>query len=342
MQQNEYQNHEQTPLNDRMTNSDPREISSETVPQANLQRQLPRRRRVGLVLVLCLLGLALSLGILGVTDGVAFNSMQKALPTRAFTINGHGSLVINDNSGTFHIHEGAGNQVLVQGKEYAYGLVSNFASMHVDYRQEGNLVTLDATEGWSLLGSTGITFDITVPANLDVTIHGNATDTDLTHIDGNVNAHSNSGNLELNTVNGDLNLNTTSGNIGITGEQGAVSAHSSSGNIEVKQLMGPVNLFSSSGNITLEQANLSGQDQIQSSSGDIEFTGTLDPAGTYQMNTSSGNITLKLPDNSAFRTTIGTSNGEINNAFSAPTTGSTPYATLVLKTSSGNITLEKQ
>lgn len=341
MQQNEYQNSTQTIVDNRMLNSDPRESRSEGTPHTGLQSQ-PRKHPAWRAAVLCLLALAVALGILGLTGGFSFASIQKSLPTRAFTINGHGSLVINNNSGTFHIHEGTTNQIIVQGSEHAFGLVSNFNNTQVQYAQQGNTVTLNANEGWDILGGSGIDFTITVPANLDITIRGGSTDIDMTQIDGQVNANIGSGNLHLNNVNGALNLSTGSGDITVSDEQGAVSAHTSSGNIQINQLTGPVDLSTSSGDITLDQAHISGQDHLQTSSGNIHFSGTLDSRGTYQMNTSSGNITLNLPASASFQLTTATDSGNINNAFNTSTTGNAPHPTLTLKTSSGDINLQKQ
>ena len=336
MQQNEYQKSAQTVIDRRILNSDPREISYETVAQPQ-----PRRRSTWRAPLLCLLALAVTLGILELTGGFSLISLQKSLPTRAFTINGHGTLVINDNSGTFHIHEGTTNQLIVQGSEHAFGLTSNFTNTQVQYKQQGNTVTLDASEGWNILGSSTIDFTITIPANLDVTIHGGSTDVDMTRIDGQVNANIGSGNLHLNNVNGPLNLNTGSGDITISDEQGSVNAHTGSGNIQINQLIGPVNLSTDSGDITLEQAHISGQDQLQTSSGNIHFSGVLDARGNYQMNTSSGNITLSLPASSSFQLAATTDSGTIHNAFNT-STGNAPHPTLTLKTSSGDIDVQKQ
>ncbi len=341
MQQNDYQNREQHTIDQRQSNSDPRETSSETTIYAKLQPQ-PRKSSGWRALLLCLLALALTAGILELTGGISFTSMQKSLPTRAFTVNGHGLLVINGSSGSFHIHEGTTNQVIIQGNEYEYGLINNFNNIQVQYAQQGNTITLSENEGLDILGNSGISMDITVPANLDVAIHGGSTDADLTNIDGQVTTNIASGNLRLTNTYGPLNLNTSSGDIVITGEQGAVSAHTSSGNIHINRLTGPVDLSTGSGDITLDQANISGQDHLQTSSGNIHFNGTLDPRGTYQMNTSSGNITLNLPANSSFRLSAATDSGDINNAFNTTTVGNAPYATLTLKVSSGNINLQKQ
>jgi DUF4097 and DUF4098 domain-containing protein YvlB len=335
-------NDTQTPINKRMLNNDPRETNSETSLHAKIQPQQQRRGSAWRVPLLCLLALALTLGILELTGGIAFTSTQKALPTRTFAINGHGSLVINDGSGSFHIHEGTTDQVIIQGNEYAYGLVNNFNDIQVQYAQQGNTITLNANEGWGILGSSGVNFDITVPANLDVTIRGGSTNVDLTHIDGQVRTDIGSGNQHLNNINGPLNLNTGSGDIVINNEQGAVNAHTSSGNIHISQLTGAVDLGTGSGDITLDQAHISGQDHLQTSSGNIHFNGTLDPRGTYQMETASGDITLNLPANTSFQLTASTNSGDIKNAFNASTTGSAPYATLTLKAASGNIKLQKQ
>lgn len=342
MSQNIYQNIEQNTLKDRMTNTDPREVSSEIAPQAGLQAQPLRKRSTGRTLVICALALALAFGILRLTGSIWPGSMQKTLPARSFTVNGHGSLVINNDSGTFHIHAGAGHQVVIRGTEYVYGLVSNFNGIHVQYQQQDNAIMLTAREDWNMLGNSSVTMDITVPANLDVIIRGSSTDADLTNIEGQVTASTSSGNIHVNNVQGGLNLNVTSGNIVIVGEQGAVSAHTSSGNIDISQLTGPVDLSTTSGNITLDQANISGQDRLQTGSGNIRFTGSLDTHGSYEMKTTSGNITLNLPANSSFQASTSTTSGDVTNAFSSLSIGSDPHATLVLKTTSGNIHLQKQ
>jgi hypothetical protein len=342
MQANEYQNKEQTYTDKHMFNNDPREVSSEIDPHAKLQPQQPRRHPARNALLLCVLALVIAAGIIALTGGIAFTSVQKTLPTRTFAINGHGSLIVNDDSGTFHIKEGSTNQVIIQGSENMYGLVNSINDVRIQYAQQGNTVTLNANEGWGMLGGSGVDFTITVPANLDVTLHGGSTDADMTHIDGQVNAYTDSGNLHLNNVTGALNLNAGSGDLIITNEQGAVNAHTASGNIRVSQLTGPVNLSTESGNINLDHAQISGQDHLQTASGDIKFNGTLDPRGTYQMNTASGDITLSLPANASFQLTTSTRSGDINNEFNSTLTGNAPYANLTLKTSSGDINLQKQ
>ncbi|HVU68765.1 MAG TPA: DUF4097 family beta strand repeat-containing protein [Ktedonobacteraceae bacterium] len=337
MQPDTYEQHEQTDANQRMLNTDPRETPRASTPYMPMQ---PRRRSIGRTLAFCALAVAISIGIISLTGGVSFGSQQKVLPTRAFTINGHGQLLINDGSGTFHIHEGAGNQVIIQGSEYAYGLFSNLDAIEVHYAQQGNTVTLDASEGWTILGESKLVMDITVPANLDVNIRGGSTDADLTGISGHVTSNTSSGDIHLSNITGGLDLNSSSGDLTVEGEQGTISAHTSSGDIRLSQVTGPVDLSSSSGDITLDQAHISGQDQIQTTSGDIRFTGTLDPHGTYTLSTSSGDITLTLPANSSLQASISTSSGDVHNAFST-SGGAAPYAMLTLKTSSGDITLQK-
>lgn len=375
MRHNEYTPAESYADN-RTINTDPREADVAYPEHAKIQPQ-PRKRSLWLVVVLCAIALGLVAGIFGLTGGFAFTALQKNLPTRTFSINGHGSLVINDDSGNFHIHRGTGSQIVVQGSENVYGFGTNLNNIQVEYAQNGNTVTLSVNEGWSILGKRSVNFDITIPTNLDVTIHGDSTDASIENVVGQVNVNTSSGDLHLNNINGALNLNTDSGSITLTGEQGTVSAHSSSGDlrlsnvngslnlgddsgdvtitneqgsvsaqtssgdIHINQLSGPVNLSTDSGDITLDQAQLSGQDHLQTSSGDIRFNGTLDARGTYQMETDSGDITLKLPASSSFRLTTSTDSGSVHSDFSTPTTGIAPYAALILKTDSGDILVQK-
>jgi hypothetical protein len=341
MQTDNYRDTPQTLPENRMFNTDPREIDNTAPSREQLPPPVQRKHPARNGLLLCLLALLIAGGIIELTGGFAFTSLRRSLPTRAFAISGHGSLVINDGSGTFHINAGHTNQVIIQGSEYEYGLVSGFNNVQVSYAQQGNTVTLNANEGWNLLGSSGVDFTISVPDNIDVTIRGGSTDVDMAGINGLVSINVGSGNLHLNTLSGPLSLSSGSGDVTITNEQGSVHAFTASGNIHVKQFSGPLQLTTASGDITLDQAHLSGQDHLQTASGNITFDGSLDPRGSYQLNTSSGDIRLTLPTNTSFHLQTSTSSGDVNNAFGSNTTGSAPYATLILKTASGNITLQK-
>ena len=377
MQQHDYLTREQGQIQQRSINTDPRETGSGYPSQGGWQTR-QRRRSPARTLIICLGALVVAALIAWLTGGFSFSSIQKTLPTRSFVLNGHGTLVVNEASGTLHVHKGTTNQVIVRGSEYAYGLTSSINNLQVQYTQNGNTITVSSNESWSLIGGSGLNLDVTVPASIDVALHDSSADATINNVAGQINASTSSGNLNLDNTNGPLNLGTSSGNITIINEQGPISAHTSSGNlhlentsgtlnlgtssgniaitneqgsssaqtssgdIRINQLSGPVNLSTSSGNITLDQAQLSGQDHLQTSSGDIHFNGTLDPQGSYQMETTSGSITVKLPASASFQLNTSSNSGSLHNDFAANASGTAPYARIEMKTSSGDMYIQKQ
>jgi DUF4097 and DUF4098 domain-containing protein YvlB len=340
MQQNTYEHTGQTMVNERSVNTDPRENAVQGRPIYPGWQS--RRRTPWRLLAICAIALVVAWTIFSLTGGLSLTSMQKTLPTRAFSLSGHGTLVVNEINGNVHIHPGDTNQIIVRGSEHAVGLESSLNNLQVQYAQSGNTVTVSSSENWALAGDSELSLDITVPASIDITIHNSSADATIDGITGPIDASASSGNLELNDTNGPLNLNTSSGDISLNNEHGSVSAHTTSGDISARGLTGPVNLSTSSGNITLEQAQLSSQDHLQTTSGDIDVSGTLDPRGTYRMETSSGNITLNLPATSSFQLSTSSDSGELHNDFAATQTGGAPYARIELQTSSGDMFVRRQ
>ncbi|MBO0793575.1 MAG: DUF4097 family beta strand repeat protein [Ktedonobacteraceae bacterium] len=340
MQQNEYMYTEQTLVNERTMNTDPREQVRE---EGRVWRSRPRKRAPWRTVLFCVLALIVAVGIAELTGGIPTRAMRQALPARTFALSGHSTLVVNGQSGTLHVHAGNTNQVTVQATRYAYGLGNDLDDLQVQYAQQGNTLTITTSESWGVvLGSRGIDIDVTVPSSVDLNIHGSSNDVNLSGIDGQVSVNTDSGNLRLDNVSGPLDLSSSSGDIAVTNEHGPLDAHTSSGNISIDHAAGALDLSSSSGNITLNAAQVAGQGHLQTDSGNIEFSGTLDPRGTYQMAASSGNITLKLPADASFQLATSADSGDVHNDFSASAVGSGPHANIALKTSSGDIRVQKQ
>ena len=340
MQQNIYEQSGQTTIHERSVNTDPREAAAQG--HSTYPGWRPRRRAPWRLLTISVIALVLAWTIFSLTGGLSLTSVQKTLPTRTFALSGQGSLVVDEINGSVHIHPGDTNQVIVRGSEHAYGLASSLANLQVQYAQSGNTVTVSTSANWALVGDNGLTLDITVPANTGITLHSSSADTTIDGITGFINASASSGNLDLSNTNGPLNLSTSSGDISVNNEHGSVSAHTNSGNISANGLSGSADLSTSSGDITLERAQVSGRDHLQTSSGDIRFSGTLDPRGSYQMSTSSGDITLSLPADSSFQLSVSSNSGELHNDFATTQPGRAPYAHIELQTSSGDMFVHKQ
>jgi hypothetical protein len=342
MQQHIRENSGQRLLQERAANAQSHAAAVYTSPIDIDKRPQGRANMRWHPLAICAIALLVAWIWFLLTGGLATSSIQRILPTHTFSLNGHGTLMVNETSGSIHIHPGSAGQIVVRGNVHAAGLADNVHGPQVQYMQNGNTVTVTTSESWMLLGWSEVTLDITTPANIDLGIHTTSANAVIEHIAGSIHASASSGNLVLNNTEGLLNLSTSSGNISLTDEQGPFKAWTTSGNISAARLNGTADLSTTSGNIALEQAQLGGLDHLHTSSGDISFSGTLDAHGSYRMETSSGNITLNLPAASSFHLSASSNSGELRNEFATDLVGSNPHAHLELQTSSGNIDIYRQ
>lgn len=152
------------------------------------------------------------------------------------------------------------------------------------------------------------------------------------NVSGEVIMKGNSGSTSLDSISaGKLAIQSTAGDVSAnTVRSGHTTINTSSGRISVKAFEGDAELSSTSGDITLECDK---------------------PASAIQMECSSGNINLRLPDSTQFSLNAQTNSGSIKTDFTLDQTiadkkhlqGSTGNGELnvSLKTTSGNIRITK-
>lgn len=109
-------------------------------------------------------------------------------------------------------------------------------------------------------------------------------------IDGPARAESSSGNIRIYAGSGERTVRTTSGDILIEGVNQPWSAHSSSGTVLLKASEGHGEIQTTSGDITLELGKLTGNLDIDSSSGFAKIKLSQDNAFDFEARTSSGDI----------------------------------------------------
>ena len=194
-------------------------------------------------------------------------------------------------------------------------IANNFGSIHVQTGGQDGTVSLQSDQGQS--GYTAIQGK----DSLNITANSN---------DGSSNV------LDVTVGNGADLVLTTAGD-----------------DINVEGVTGQMNLTSGGGNITLSQDNLTGTSVINSGGGDIGFDGSLDPNGTYQLDSGSGTMTVNLPSNSSYHLYVSgakVSDSSFTTDLSVPSAdqdissfdlpvGTPPQAILNLTTQGGSINL---
>jgi DUF4097 and DUF4098 domain-containing protein YvlB len=151
----------------------------------------------------------------------------------------------------------------------------------------------------------------------------------------------NSGKIAITNVHGSFQVAAISSDINAQNIQGLLSLKTVNGSIRANNINGTLRAQTQNGDIILQQAALHGQSTIQTTSGSIRFTGTLDPQGTDIFATQSGNATLNLPDNAAFQLQATTTSGTISNAFGSNTVGGPSRPQLFITIGSGSTYIQK-
>jgi DUF4097 and DUF4098 domain-containing protein YvlB len=131
-------------------------------------------------------------------------------------------------------------------------------------------------------------------ANGNTGIHTRSGDIVFGMINGNVSAEAASGSIKLGSVNGNAGIQTSSGDVTLDSISGNISAESSSGKIKLGSVNGAI--------------------VAAASSGEIHCTVT-ENAGDILITSSSGNVELNMPINSAFKFFSKTSSGSLRTPF---------------------------
>ena len=261
-----------------------------------------RRRSPWLWVIALLVIMALLGGGLGLPrGGYHFSKIGSA---HTFSVGALPTIVINDDVGTIHVHTGGTNgNVLVQVTEANQGPGNNPDNGQVSYNQDSasNSVTVNTHSGPGFFGSNSINLDVTVPTD---------------------------SNLQIKTDTGEIDVS------GITGQ---------------------MSLSSGTGSIHAVQDSLSGQSVLKTDTGSVTFEGTIDPKGSYRFEANTGSVDVTLPGNSSFHVDASTDTGSINSDFPGVNVqhgdftgasvhsdvGSSPGATVTLKTDTGSINLHQ-
>jgi hypothetical protein len=125
------------------------------------------------------------------------------------------------------------------------------------------------------------------------------------------------------------------------------------GKIDVSNVIGQMKLASDAGSIHATHISLQGQSELKSDVGSLNFSGSIDPQGTYKFLSDAGSINVTLPEDASFYVDASTDVGSIRCNFPLKSqskishtklngkVGNPPYANLTLKTDVGSITLKQ-
>ncbi len=148
--------------------------------------------------------------------------------------------------------------------------------------------------------------ELTGPCRIDAT----SGDIEARGIRGDVIVSATSGDGFFENIDGDLEIDATSGDTEANWVSGSVRIEKSSGSSKLSKCSGDVDIHVTSGEISIIQR--SGGLYVMSSSGDIYIESEMTGGDEYEINSTSGNITLKIPEEAGVDVIATTGSGDID------------------------------
>jgi DUF4097 and DUF4098 domain-containing protein YvlB len=123
--------------------------------------------------------------------------------------------------------------------------------------------------------------------------------------------------------------------------------------IDVSGVSGQMTLSSNTGSLQVSGGTVKGNTALITNTGSVTFNGAITEGGTYTFTTDTGSVNVTLPAESVFHVDASTDTGSINTNFTGVVVqhrevtgadahgdvGSSPQATITLRTSTGSINL---
>jgi DUF4097 and DUF4098 domain-containing protein YvlB len=139
-------------------------------------------------------------------------------------------------------------------------------------------------------------------------------------VSGDVMAKGSQGEIEANSVSGDVDVSDGVRAVSAESVSGSVHASQVNGNLRTETVSGDLRAENVSGNVqassvsgTIRLVGIQSKDvRTETVSGDITYTGTIEPSGRYNFEAHSGTIRLNIPRGSGAQFSVETFSGDVN------------------------------
>jgi DUF4097 and DUF4098 domain-containing protein YvlB len=238
---------------------------------------------------------------------------------RTLTVTGPVDLDVHTGSGDIQIRAGSDNSVHVIGRIKANGgrVLAGNPQQQVDQiranppvTQMGNAVHIGVTGNDALYQNVSISYEVVVPAGTKVQ------------------ARSGSGDIGIAMNAAAVDARTGSGDINVLGASAGFVAQTGSGSVHAGRIAGAMKAQTGSGSIQAEQT-APGPIDMQTGSGDVTLKLPSEAAFTLSVRTGSGSITTTQP--------IASSGSRTRNRLDGTVRGGGP--TVDVRTGSGDVTI---
>jgi hypothetical protein len=187
----------------------------------------------------------------------------------------------------------------------------------LDVEQDGKRTRIKVVWPKNHRGSVGDATELRlqVPAASRVEGDGVSSGYRVSGLAGDVEFQTVSGEIHVTEARGRVRVESVSGEIRIEGTSADVTAEAVSGHIWLKGVKGVVEAGTVSGDIFVAAGGDVTRARSSSVSGDIEVEGDLGGSGTYEFESHSGDVTLRLPPRISAEFEVSTFSGDIESDF---------------------------
>jgi DUF4097 and DUF4098 domain-containing protein YvlB len=178
----------------------------------------------------------------------------------------------------------------------------------VRFEASSKQVTIDPTRAHD-----DVTIEVDVPRGVkvdartnsgDITIHGTRADVDVQTSSGDIEI-TDVRNASVGSLSGDVDLSTVAGTATITSNNGDITISRAAGRIDATAVSGDIEIDRSTSSVV----------RATNTSGDISFSGSIDPQGRYDFTTHSGDLDLEIPKDANAQVSLTTWNGSLDTDF---------------------------
>ncbi|HEV2641681.1 MAG TPA: DUF4097 family beta strand repeat-containing protein, partial [Candidatus Elarobacter sp.] len=145
----------------------------------------------------------------------------------------------------------------------------------------------------------------------------------LSAVSGSIQATGVRGAMDISTVSGRVDVRDAGATVAVEGVSGPITVANVSGDLRVESVSSAITVSNVGG--TLSSETVSGRIDIQgvrgprvratTVSGDMGFTGAINPSGRYDFESHSGRTTLRLASNASASISVDTFSGSVSNDY---------------------------
>lgn len=163
-------------------------------------------------------------------------------------------------------------------------------------------------------GNGTVTYQVTVPAGVRGTLGAVSGSIDVAGVRGGLEVSNVSGAVTVRDAGQSVSVDAVSGRINVANVQGDAHVESVSSGITIANVGGSLSAESVSGSIAMSGVR-GARVRANSVSGQLDYTGAINPSGRYDFESHSGRVTLRLASNANALVSVNTFSGSVSSDY---------------------------